>query len=61
MLTGDLNATTGSALDSVDTDHCIHVLGINLHQKRNLRRRKNYDSQINEHGKSLLEICKTEI
>lgn len=40
MLTGDLNATTGSALDFVDTDHCIHVPGINLHQKRNLRRRK---------------------
>lgn len=57
MLTGDLNATTGSALDFVDTDHCIHVPGINLHQKRNLRRRKNYEN----HGKSLLEICKTEI
>lgn len=40
MLTGDLNATTGSALDFVDTDHYIHVPGINLHQKRNLRRRK---------------------
>ena len=59
MLTGDLNARTGSALDFVDSDHCIHVPGINLPQKHNLRRRKNYDSQINEHGKSLLEICKT--
>ena len=59
MLTGDLNARTGSGLDFVDTDHCIHVPGINLPQKHNLRRRKNYDSQINEHGKSLLEMCKT--
>ena len=59
MLTGDLNARTGSALDFVDTDHCIHVPGISLPQKQNLKRRKNYDSQINEHGKSLLEICKT--
>lgn len=59
MLTGDLNARTGSALDFVNTDHCIHIPGINLPQKHNLRRRKNYDSQINEHGKSLLEICKT--
>jgi len=59
MLTGDLNARTGSALDFVDTDHCIHLPGINLPQKNNLRRMKNYDSQINEHGKSLLETCKT--
>ena len=59
MLIGDLNARTGSALDFVNSDHCIHVPGINLPQKHNLRRRKNYDSQINEHGKSLLEICKT--
>ena len=59
MLTGDLNARTGSALDFINSDHCIHVPGINLPQKHNLRRRKKYDSQINEHGKSLLEICKT--
>ena len=49
---------TGSALDFINSDHCIHVSGINLTQKHNLRRKK-YDSQINEHGKSLLEICKT--
>jgi len=49
---------TGSGLDFVDTDHCIHEPGINLPQKHSLRRRKNYDSQINEYGKSLLEICK---
>ena len=59
MPTDDLNARTGNALDFVDTDHCIHVPGINLPQKHNLKRRKNYDSQINEHGKSLLKICKT--
>jgi hypothetical protein len=40
MLTGDLNARTGSALDFVNTDHCIHIPGINLPQKHNLRRRK---------------------
>ena len=40
MLTGDLNTRTGSALDFFDSDHCIHVPGINLPQKHNLRRRK---------------------
>ena len=59
MLPGDLKARTGSALDFVDSEHCSYVPGINLPQKYNLRRRKTNDSQINEHGKSFLEICKT--
>ena len=31
----------------------------NFSPKRDLRRRKNYDSHINEHSQLLLDICKT--
>ena len=59
MLTGDFNARTGSALDFVDIDQNNHIPGDNLFPKRNLRKRRNYDTHINEHGKSLLDICKS--
>ena len=59
MLTRDLNARTGCALDYLDIDQCIHVPGDNFSPKRDLRRRKNYDSHINEHSQLLLDICKT--
>ena len=60
MLAGDLNARTGCVLDLVNTDHCTHIPGaVNLPQQHNVRGRKNYDPQVNEHGKSLLELCKT--
>ena len=59
MLTGDLNARTGCGLDYVDTDPCAHIPGDDslppLHAQR---QRKNYDFHVNEHGQSLLEICK---
>ena len=54
----NFNARTGYALDYVDIDHCVHILGDNLRPLPTLRQRKNFDSQINEHGQSLLEICK---
>ena len=58
MLTGDLNARTGCALDYVDTDPCTNIPGDdNLLPLHTLRRRKNCESHINEHGQSLLEIC----
>lgn len=59
MLTGDLNARTGCGLDYVDTDPCTHIPGDDslppLHAQRE---RKNCDFHVNEHGQSLLEICK---
>lgn len=51
MLVGDLNATTGCVLDFVNTD-CAHIPGVNLPQQHNVRRRNNYDPQVNDHGKS---------
>ena len=63
MLTGDLNARTGCALDHyVDTDPFTHIPGDdNLPPLHTLRRRKNCDSHINEHDQSLLEIAFLEI
>ena len=59
MLAGDLNASTGCVLDLVNTDDCAHMPGVNLPQQHNVRRRSNYDPQVNDHGKSLLDLCKT--
>ena len=58
LLEGDFNARTGCAQDFIDIDQCIHIPGDNFSPKHDLRRRKNYDHQINDHGQSLLEICK---
>ena len=43
----------------VNTDDCAHIPGVNLPQQHNVRRRNNYDPQVNDHGKSLLDLCKT--
>ena len=59
MLAADLNASTGCVLDLVNTDDCAHMPGVNLPQQHNVRRRSNYDPQVNDHGKSLLDLCKT--
>ena len=59
MLTGDLNARTGCVPDFDDSDFCTHIPGVNLPQQNDIRRRKNYDPQVNDHGKSLIELCKT--
>lgn len=58
MLTGDFNARTGCEPDFADVDQCIHIAGDYHPPLHTPRRRKNFDSQVNEHGKSLLEICK---
>ena len=58
IVAGDLNARTGCPLNFVDVDLCTHIPGDNLPLLPTPRRINNFDSQINEHGKSLLEICK---
>ena len=60
ILTGDFNARTACALDFIDSDDCVHIPGDNLDLPcQNLKRRKNFDNHINEHGNCLLDICKT--
>ena len=59
MLSGDFNARTGCALDYIEVDANIHIPGDMPILKHNLRKRNNYDNQINDHGKTLLDICKT--
>ena len=59
ILSGDLNARTGSALDHIEEDASVHIPGDMPILKHNLKKRNNYDNQINDHGKTLLDICKT--
>ena len=60
ILAGDFNARTACALDFIDSDYCVHIPGDNHDLPRqNLKRRKNFDNHINEHGNCLLDICKT--
>ena len=59
ILTGDFNARAACTFDYIDSDNCPYVPGDNLFPRQNLKRRKNFDHHINEHGNSLLDICKT--
>ena len=59
ILAGDFNARRASTLDYIDSDNCPYVPGNNLLPRQNLKRRKNFDHHINEHGNSFLDICKT--
>lgn len=59
ILAGDFNARTGCALDFVANDNCPHIPGDNILPQCNLGSRKNCDNHINEHGKNVLDICKT--
>ena len=59
ILSGDLNARTGSALDHKEEDPSVHIPGDMPILKHNLKKRNNYDNQTNDHGKTLLDICKT--
>ena len=59
ILSGDFNARTGSALDHIEEDASVHIPGDMPILKHNLKKRNNYDNQINDRGKTLLDICKT--
>ena len=57
---GDFNARTGCAIDFNDIDQCMHIPRNNyLPSSQSQRKRKNYDNQFSDHGKTLLDICKT--
>ena len=59
ILSGDFNATTGSALNHIEEDSIIHIPGDMPILKLNFKKRNNYDNQVNDHGKTLIDICKT--
>ena len=63
MLAGDFNPTTGKANDFIDVDnnyYCNLIPGDNiLSPFISLPSRQNFDHNINDHGKHLLEFCKS--
>ncbi|XP_022809214.1 uncharacterized protein LOC111346174 [Stylophora pistillata] len=59
ILAGDFNIRTGSSPDLIDPDQCSHIPGDISLPLDPLKKRKNFDSQINEHGPSLLDLCKS--
>ena len=59
MLAGDFNARTSKVSDFIDVDNCNHIPGDNIPLPDSIKKRQNYDNNINDHGKSLIELCKT--
>ena len=59
ILAGDFNARTARAQDYIEVDNNGHIPGDMPVFHHNLSKRNNYDCQINDHGKVLLDICKT--
>ena len=56
---GDFNARTGTENDFIVEEHNNFVPDDNFPLPRQVPKRKSFDSQINEHGKYLIEICKS--
>ena len=59
ILAGDFNARTGSKNDFITSDSCKVVPGDSLPMPNEVPIRKNFDQHLNDHGKILLEICKS--
>ena len=56
---GDFNARTGTENDFIVEEHNNFVLDDNFPLPRQVPNRKSFDSHINEHGKYLIELCKS--
>lgn len=59
VLAGDFNSQTGTENNFIISDHCNFVPGDSLPLPTMVPPRKSFDNHINEHRKSLLEICKS--
>ena len=56
---GDFNARTGTENDFIVEEHNNFVPDDNFPLPRQVSNRKSFDSHINEHGKYLIEMCKS--
>ena len=56
---GDFNARTGTKNDFIVEEHNNLVPDGNFPLPRQVPNRKSFDSHINEHGKYLIELCKS--
>ena len=59
ILAGDFNARTGINKDFIDAETSKYITGDDIHLHNNVPLRKNLDNYVNNHGKLLLEICKS--
>ena len=59
LIAGDLNSRTGCGLDYYDEETSTFENDAFTLPNYAIKTRKNFDNIINEHGKGLLEICKS--
>ena len=59
MLAGDFNARTGKENDFITDESGTFIPGGEIPPPPNLTKRQNFDNIVNDHGKQLLDLCKT--
>ena len=59
VLTGDFNARTGEENDFIMDESGKFIRGGDIPPPPNLTKRQNFDNIVNDHGKQLLDLCKT--
>ena len=59
MMLGDFNARTGLASDFVSKEGNDLITNDCSALSREVKQRKNFDENLNSHGKSLLDLCRT--
>ena len=57
MLAGDFNA--GKENDFITDDSGKFIPGGNIPPLPNFTKRQNFDNIVNDHGKQLIDLCKT--
>ena len=59
VLVGDFNARTGTEIDFLIDEHNNFIPSDDPPLPTVIPNRKSFDNQVNEHGKCLLQICKS--
>ncbi|CAH3165340.1 unnamed protein product, partial [Porites lobata] len=59
VLAGDFNARTGKENDFITDESGKFIPGGDIPPPPNLTKRQNFDNIVNDHGKQLLDLCKT--
>ena len=59
MLARDFNARTGKENDFITDESGTFIPGEEIPPPPNLTKRQNFDNIVNDHGKQLLDLCKT--
>ena len=59
MLAGDVNARTGKEKDFITDESGKFIHGGDIPSPPNLTKRQNFDNIVDDHGKQLLDLCKT--